>query len=170
MKQRLIYIALAGFFGLTLLAVAGLALHWRQNRQPTAQPIAFPHTIHAGRLGLACDFCHESVAEGRHAGAPPVSKCLSCHETIAADRPEIVKLKEYRDRGEPIRWQRLHALPEFIYFSHKRHVKTGLDCAACHGDIAAMPEVHRVRSLKMGWCITCHRARGASLDCATCHR
>lgn len=170
MKQRLVYIALAGFFGLTILAVAGLGFLWQRNRQPTAQPIAFPHTTHAGRLGLACNFCHESVDKGRQAGVPPVSKCLSCHETIAVDRPEIVKLRAYRERGEPIRWQRLHTLPGFIYFSHKRHIKAELACAACHGDIAAMPEVKRVRSLKMGWCVTCHRARGASRDCATCHR
>jgi hypothetical protein len=170
MMQRIITLAIAAFFGLCLLAVAAFGLYWVRGRKEPVQPIAFPHTVHAGQLGLACDFCHESVNEGRHAGVPAVSKCMSCHETVAADRPEIVKLKQYREGEKPIHWQQIHALPDFIYFTHKRHVKAGLDCAACHGQVEAMAEIQQVRSLKMGWCVTCHRARGASLDCATCHK
>jgi hypothetical protein len=170
MIKRLVYIALAGFFGLAILAVAGFAYFGRNNAHPVNQPIAFPHTIHAGRLGLACDFCHESVTKGRHAGAPPVSKCLSCHETIAVDRPEIKKLRKFADQKEEIHWNRVHALPDFIYFSHKRHIRANLDCAACHGQVASMPAIRQVRPLKMGWCVTCHRGRGAPRDCITCHK
>ena len=170
MIRRIVTLSLAVFFVLFLLAVAAFGLHWLQAQNKLAQPIAFPHTVHAGRLGLACDFCHESVATSRHAGVPAVGKCLSCHETIAADRPEIIKLKQYPERKEDIHWKQIHALPDFIYFSHKRHVRAELSCAACHGQVEAMTVVKPVRSLQMGWCVSCHRTTGAPLDCATCHK
>lgn len=170
MIRRIFTIILAVFFGLFLLAVTALGLRWVQLQNRLEQPIAFPHTVHAGRLGLACDFCHESVAVSRHAGVPAVGKCLSCHETIAADRPEIIKLKQYRERNEDIHWKQIHALPDFIYFSHKRHIRADVACDTCHGQVEAMTEVKPVRSLEMGWCVSCHRTTGASRDCSTCHQ
>lgn len=167
---RLIRPFLAAFFVPFALAVAGIGLWRGVFAAPPPQPIAFPHTVHAGKLGLACTFCHDGVDSGPHAGAPAVSLCLSCHRSIAADRPEIKKLRAYAERGEPIRWQRLHALPQFIHFTHQRHIQSGLDCAVCHGDVAQMGVARRVRSLKMGWCVSCHRSRGAPRDCATCHK
>ncbi|MEZ4599827.1 MAG: cytochrome c3 family protein [Syntrophotaleaceae bacterium] len=170
MMRRVFFIALSAFFIFCLLAITAWALLRSRVQEKPEQPVAFPHTVHAGRLGLACDFCHESVAVSRHAGVPPLSKCMSCHETIATDQPEIIKLKQYYERKEAIHWVRIHALPDFIYFTHKRHVKAGVSCAACHGGVEQMVEIQQVRSLKMGWCVTCHRTQGAPWDCSTCHQ
>ncbi len=164
------HILLCAYFGGFLLLLGAVAWFWPGSHQDNSQPIAFPHTVHAGRLGLACNFCHESASQGPEAGMPAVSKCVSCHQSIATDRPEVQKLLNYQQKGEPIRWRRIHQVPDFIYFTHKCHINGGLDCTACHGAITEMEEVRRVRSLQMGWCLSCHRSRGASIDCATCHK
>ena len=163
-------LSLAGYFGLALLALALLA--WYRGESPVApvQPIAFPHTVHAGRLGLACTFCHAFADRSPRAGVPPLATCMTCHSTIALERPEVQKLRGYVERQEPVSWQRVHHLPDHVYFSHKRHVRAGVECATCHGAVAKMKRVKRVRPLQMGWCVSCHRARGAPTDCATCHR
>lgn len=157
-------------FGLALLLLAGLAA-WR-HADPIAprQPIDFPHAVHAGDLGLDCLFCHEFADRSPRATAPPLSTCMTCHESMALDRPGVQLLRGHVERGEPVAWRQVHALPSFVHFTHERHVKAGVACATCHGDVAQMARVTRVRPLTMGWCVTCHRARGASTDCATCHQ
>lgn len=168
--KRLLRLALLSYFTLFVLLIVATGLLRGFFTTPNPQPIAFPHTTHAGKLGLACDFCHSGVTQEASAGAPPVSLCLSCHRSIATDRPEIKKLLDYQHRGEPVRWERLHSLPAFIHFTHQRHIQAKLPCATCHGAVEQMAEVRRVRSLKMGWCVSCHRSKGASRDCATCHK
>jgi hypothetical protein len=158
------------YFGVVFLAIAGLAVSWQRAAISPDQPIAFPHTIHVSKLNLPCNFCHLYAGISRHAGGPPVEKCMSCHKSIATEREEIRKLTRYYEKKEPIEWNRVYFLPEHVYFSHKRHVKAGVDCENCHGRVGAMKKVRRVSSLKMGWCVSCHRARGAPRDCATCHQ
>lgn len=161
--------ALAGWVALTLALLGGLAA-WRSVPPlAPAQPIAFPHTVHAGQLGLPCLFCHANADKSPSATVPPLATCMTCHQTIALDRPEVQKLRGYVQRGEPVVWERVHAVPSFVHFTHKRHVKAGVDCAVCHGGVATMARVTRVRPLTMGWCIACHRTRGAPTDCTTCH-
>lgn len=167
--RRIGLLALGAWIGLALLLMGALAA-WRQSTPlAPAQPIAFPHTVHAGRLGLECTFCHVNAPRSPEATVPPLSVCMTCHETIGLDRPEVRKLRGYVERKEPVTWARVHSLPTFVHFTHKRHVKAGVDCAYCHGGVASMSRVTRVRSLTMGWCIGCHRTRGAPTDCATCH-
>lgn len=168
--RLLVRLALLGYFGAFILVTAALAYTHGRYRQPPAQPIAFAHSLHAGRLGLDCTFCHEFANRSPRAGVPAVEKCLSCHRSIATDREQIKVLQGYAERGEPIAWNRVHQLPEHVYFTHKRHIKAGLDCAACHGGVREMTLMRQVRPLTMGWCVTCHRANGASTDCATCHQ
>lgn len=168
--KRLCSLAAFLYFALFALSVIA-ACHLRGfSVAPSPQPIAFPHTTHAGKLSLACEFCHSGVTREASAGAPALSLCLSCHKSIATDRPEIKKLLAYERRGEPVRWERLHNLPDFIHFTHARHIQAKQACAACHGAVEKMTEVRQVRSLKMGWCVSCHRSAGASRDCATCHK
>jgi hypothetical protein len=161
---------LLGYFGASLLAVAGLGYSWYLSDPAPAQPIAFPHTVHAGTLKLPCTFCHQFVELSRHAGAPPLEVCMSCHRTVATDREEIKKLTAHYEGKKPVEWTRVYEIPDFIYFSHKRHVKAGLACDSCHGDVTAMLRVRRVRNLQMGWCVSCHRMRNAPMDCWTCHK
>ena len=83
--------------------------------------------------------------------------------------PEIKKLMGYWDKREPIPWVRVNSLPDHVYFPHMMHIRAKLDCTACHGQVATMERISRTASLKMGWCLGCHRQHKASIDCWTCH-
>jgi len=170
LRKTLVAIAALGYFGLSVLLVAGLGYLLHRSDPAPAQPIAFPHTVHAGQLQIPCTYCHAFVERSRHAGPPPLEICMGCHKTIATEREEIRKLTRYHEEKRPIEWTRVYALPDFIYFSHKRHVKAGVECVMCHGHVAGMERVRRMNELVMGWCVSCHRVRGASRDCATCHK
>ena len=134
-----------------------------------AQPIAFSHRHHVSEIGLDCQLCHIYARRSPVAGIPSVARCAGCHQQVLSDRPEIQKVLEYWENEEPIPWVRVHDLADHVRFSHKRHVLGGLDCAECHGDVGQMEIAQQVESLSMGWCVTCHKAREASIDCLTCH-
>ena len=136
------------------------------------QPIAFSHALHAGDNQIPCQHCHVHAAHSPSAGVPSVNKCMNCHKAVATDRPEIQKVAQYWENAEPIPWVKVHDLPDFVYFPHKRHVQAGLACQECHGEVQAMTEVTRVSSLKMKWCVECHRERAVEngTDCWTCHK
>jgi hypothetical protein len=170
LKKTFVGIAALGYFGACVLLVAGLGVLWHRSDPAPGQPIAFPHTVHAGQLQMPCTYCHTFVERSRSAGAPPLEICMGCHRSIATDREEIRKLARHFEEKRPVEWKRVYALPDFIYFSHKRHVTAGVACASCHGNVAGMKKVRRVNELVMGWCVSCHRVRGASRDCATCHK
>jgi len=169
-KKLLLPGGIFGFFASFLLAVTAFGLWWDRYGRPPEQPIAFPHSIHAGKLSMSCLFCHDTADKSPLAGAPPLERCAGCHRSIAADRPGVKKLLSHLEEKRPLHWVRVHELPDFVYFSHRPHVLAGLDCAACHGDLSAMERVRQVRPLSMGWCVSCHRANDASMDCATCHK
>ncbi len=133
------------------------------------QPIAFSHARHVGLAGIDCQFCHAYARRGPVAGIPAVERCVGCHRSILTERPEIVKVLDYWERETPIPWLRVHDLPDYVRFSHKAHIRSGVDCATCHGDVAHMDIAVQVESLSMGWCVDCHASRGASRDCLVCH-
>jgi len=152
-----------------------------------AQPIAYSHMLHAGTLEIQCEYCHANARRSIHAGVPSTETCMNCHKMVdPTGRPELKKLKGYWDRQEPIPWVKVHDLPDFVYFSHKRHVKAGVDCTECHGDVKGTLTVgQRVKPLNMGWCLTCHKThpsvdehygaqaelrRSELKDCYTCHK
>ncbi len=136
------------------------------------QPIAFSHRIHVSQNEIPCMYCHAHAARAPSAGVPSVSKCMGCHKVIATDSPEIQKLYEYWEKQEPIPWIKVHDVPDFVHFTHKRHIKAGLECKQCHGPIETMDRVTRVSSLKMPWCVDCHTERQVEngRDCWTCHK
>ena len=164
--------AALGYFGLFVLIFLGLSYDWHRNKKAPEQPIAFSHKIHVGTVGLECQFCHESVERSTFAGVPSVQKCMSCHANVATDRPEVQKLAGYWERQEAMEWNRVYRirLRNHVFFSHKRHVKKGIDCAECHGEVRYMDKIRRVRSLEMGWCVSCHVQNEAPTDCLTCHQ
>ncbi len=139
-----------------------------RDRAPQ-QPIAFSHQTHAGTLAIDCRFCHRQATISTTAGIPEVETCRSCHRFIAKEHPEVKKLLDYWERQEPIPWVRVHQLPDHVYFPHRMHLRAGVECASCHGEVAQMERVRRAASLKMGWCLDCHREHRASIDCWTCH-
>jgi hypothetical protein len=210
----------------TLLLTVGVALallalvpSLRELRLPgnhqgfePEQPIAYSHRLHAGELGIQCQYCHSGADRSRYAGIPAAEVCMNCHRFVTAPRTlvraeelaaedegrepvkvtsaEIAKL--YQNLGlneelvadgqiapQPIRWRRVHQLPDFVYFDHRPHVAYGLACQKCHGAVETMERMRQVETLSMGWCVSCHRdplGRGgdaahpvASTDCSTCH-
>jgi len=121
------------------------------------QPIPFSHKLHAGENKIACNYCHNSVEKSRHATVPALNVCMNCHSVVKGESPHIQKLKAAYAAGTPIEWVRIHDLPDFVYFPHKRHVAKGVSCETCHGDIKTMDRVEQKAPLTMGWCLDCHR-------------
>lgn len=135
-----------------------------------AQPIEFSHVIHAGSYRIDCQYCHADARRSPYAGLPSVARCMGCHKLVAAQgNPEVQKLQDYATRGAPIPWVRIHKVPGFVYFPHKRHLQVGLACQSCHGPVERMQRVAQVAPLTMGWCVGCHAERKGPLDCVICH-
>jgi hypothetical protein len=160
---------------LLLVLLAGYAGHWFWNAfhdqgYAPEQPIAFSHKRHAGDLRMDCNYCHFNAPRGKHAGVPPMQVCLGCHTQVATDKPEIQKLLAIAEKGsyvDPatgivkeggvVHWNRIHKLPDHVYFSHEWHVKGGVSCQDCHGPVQDMVKVRQHSDLTMAWCLDCHR-------------
>lgn len=139
-------------------------------RATPVQPIAFPHSKHIAS-GIDCTTCHIAVDKGAVAGIPSVKLCMTCHEILATDRPEVKKLTAYYNSGLDISWQRVYgfAPSAHVKFNHSPHIRAGIDCSRCHGDLANMTVAVRAIKIDMGFCISCHRVKQVSTDCVTCH-
>ncbi|MDB5829184.1 MAG: cytochrome [Variovorax sp.] len=153
-------LALAAVFLVTALAFA--LLIWRGHEDTTQnevaeQPIPFSHKHHVGDVGLDCRYCHAQVEEAASPGFPSTQVCLNCHSQLFAGQPMFEPLRESARTGVPIAWNRVHRLPDFVYFNHSIHVAKGVACIECHGRVDEMPLMRRVSSLKMDWCVQCHR-------------
>ncbi len=121
------------------------------------QPVQFSHKHHAGDDGIDCRYCHTSVETSYSAGIPPTQTCMNCHSQIWADSPYLEPVRaSYRD-NKPLEWERVHDLPEFVYFNHSIHIAKGVGCSTCHGEISNMPAVYQENTLQMEWCLSCHR-------------
>jgi len=141
--------------------------------RPLRQPIQFNHAKHTQGLELACTMCHEGVEDRLRAALPGVEVCLGCHEEAVTDSPEEAKIRDYAAHGEEIPWRRLYRVPSHVFFSHRRHVSVAhLGCEACHGAMATVerPPPRPLKRIAMQACLACHRSRGASTDCISCHR
>lgn len=153
------------------------------------QPIPFSHKLHAGDNKIACAYCHSGVEKSRHATIPSMNVCMNCHTVVKPDSPYIQKLKQTYAEGKTLEWVRVHELPDFVYFPHKRHVAKGVSCETCHGDVKKMDRIVQFAPLTMGWCMECHRGQTtpknvlagiyphmkdpqgpvAPVNCTTCH-
>ena len=136
---------------------------------PGVQPIAFSHRQHVTEIGIDCQFCHVYARRGPVAGIPSVQTCVGCHRVILNEQPEIQKIMQFWEDEAPIPWVRVHDLPDYVRFTHKRHFAAGLGCETCHGDVGQMEIAEQVESLSMGWCLSCHDNRQAPSDCLVCH-
>jgi len=152
--------------GLVLAApVAGISALMLYVRSPLGtnqaqaieQPIEFDHRHHVGDEGIDCRYCHQTVESGPSAGIPPTGLCLNCHSQVWNKSPllEKVRLAYFQDR--PIAWERVHNLPDFVYFNHSIHVAKGVGCSTCHGRVDSMAAITQVAPLTMSWCLECHR-------------
>jgi len=139
-----------------------------KNYQPD-QPIKFSHKVHAGQNQTSCLYCHFNAEQSKFAGIPPASVCMNCHvivkEGSRSGKFEIDKIYKAMDENRPIKWVKIHNLPDHVFFSHAQHIVAGkIDCKQCHGDIATMNQVEQLSDLSMGWCIKCHRETGVQFD------
>lgn len=134
------------------------------------QPIAFTHKVHLAN-GLQCVNCHTGVDQGPDARIPSVNFCMNCHRVIATDKPEIKKVAAYFARGEDIPWERVYGFEPsaHVKFNHAPHIRAGIDCKECHGDMTTQTVAERKVNFTMGLCIQCHKQHKASIDCVTCH-
>jgi mono/diheme cytochrome c family protein len=147
------------------------------------QPIHYSHKIHAGDNQIECKYCHSSARVSKHSGIPSLNVCMNCHMNIAEYNGEedlekgytkefytneIKKLykavgwdeqtQSYTGETQPVKWVRIHNLPDFVYFNHAQHVSVaGIECQKCHGPVEEMEILYQHSSLTMGWCINCHR-------------
>ena len=121
------------------------------------QPVPYSHAVHAGKLGIDCRYCHTSVETSAAANIPPTQTCMNCHSAIYPDSPKLLPVRESYSTGMPVKWVRVHDLPDYVFFNHSAHVRRGVGCVECHGRVDKMEVVHQVEQLSMGWCLDCHR-------------
>ena len=121
------------------------------------QPVPYSHKLHAGDLRIDCRYCHASVEVSAVANVPPTQACMNCHRVVKADSPALEPVRESARTGRPVRWVRIHKIPEYAYFNHRAHVRAGVGCVSCHGHIEEMEVVQQAEPLSMGWCLDCHR-------------
>jgi mono/diheme cytochrome c family protein len=169
---------LVGFIILFFVAYAGkVSWYWMKDigvyeGYMPDQPIKYSHKLHAGKNAIDCRYCHYSAYKGKVAGVPSANVCMNCHKYIQEGpqygKTEIAKIynaldynpetQVYGPNKKPIKWIRVHSLPDHVYFNHSQHVVAGqIECQKCHGPIQEMDTVRQFAQLTMGWCINCHR-------------
>ena len=157
--SRLSILAVVLFLAFLGSVVAALHLSGYNTGQDVfiEQPIQFSHAHHAGGMGIDCRYCHTTVETSAFANIPPTKTCMNCHSQIWTTAPILEPLRASFREGTPLRWTRVHDLPDFAYFDHSIHVAKGVGCATCHGAVDKMPLMRKQSSLQMEWCLDCHR-------------
>ena len=121
------------------------------------QPVPFSHQHHVGALGLDCRYCHTAVERSPVASVPPTHICMTCHSQLYTNAQMLAPVRKSLASGIPIRWNRVHRLPDYVYFDHSVHIANGVGCTTCHGQIDDMPLTRQTAPLTMSWCLSCHR-------------
>lgn len=122
------------------------------------QPVQFSHKHHVADDGIDCRYCHTTVETSGFAGIPPTYTCMTCHSQLWTNSPMLQPVLESFQTDASLQWNRVHRLPDFVYFDHSIHVHKGIGCSSCHGRVQDMPLVWPVNTLFMEWCLECHRA------------
>ncbi len=172
----LIILLLLVILPIFFFSLVGLATKSDQTTEPGqpgefSQPIEFSHKIHIEKGEIPCEFCHIYARRSINSGAPVMASCFGCHRVIAGSDEDpqkaikyqnaIKKLLELQPKGESIPWKKIHDVPDFVHFSHKRHIQVGFDCTDCHGEINqhdVLSTQTMITDLSMGWCMECHRS------------
>jgi len=132
------------------------------------QPVPFSHKLHAGELKMDCRYCHSTVEKAGHAAIPATSTCINCHSgvdsagqakytAVHSSSLKLLPIRKSYATGEPVEWERVHDLADYVYFNHAAHVNRGVSCVECHGRIDRMEQVWQDKSLSMSFCLECHR-------------
>ncbi len=156
-------VSIYGFLALAAFAVLIAVLIYDSDyvtgvRIFAEQPIPFSHKHHVSDDGIDCRYCHTTVEYSSFAGIPSTETCMSCHSEIWKTSPMLEPVRSSYLTDRSIQWQRVHLLPDYVYFNHGIHVSKGIGCSTCHGRVQDMPLTWRAKSLRMSWCLDCHRA------------
>ncbi|MDH3323674.1 MAG: cytochrome c family protein, partial [Flavobacteriaceae bacterium] len=115
-----------------------------------------------------CMNCHKSISEYTGPTTSDKDKAFydaeiqKIYKAIGWDSEKLAYIENYEQ--QPIKWVRIHNLPDFVYYNHAQHVTVaGLKCQKCHGPVEEMEEVYQFSSLTMGWCISCHKETDVDL-------
>lgn len=153
---------LGGIGSLFGLAWATYAVYWApwttRVGDAILQPVPFSHKHHVDDDGIDCRYCHTSVEKSAFAGIPSTETCMTCHSQLWTQAPVLAPVRESFASGERLRWNRVHDLPNFVFFNHSIHVAKGIGCSTCHGRVDEMPLVSKQAPLYMKWCLDCHSA------------
>ena len=191
LKAYIVYIVKNNAIAITFTVIISLVSIWAfwewgvgvgvdKGYQPI-QPIAFSHKVHAGDQEIDCQYCHSSARTSKTSGIPSANVCMNCHKLIqegtTTGKKEIAKIydaigfdpstnsykKDYVQK--PIKWIRVHNLPDFVYYNHSQHVTVGkLECQTCHGPVETMDELYQYSPLTMEWCVDCHKTEAVKMD------
>jgi hypothetical protein len=131
--------------------------YYTEAKLPLEQPVPFSHKHHANELGIDCRYCHTSVETSSFAGLPPTATCMTCHSQIWTNSEMLEPVRASYQTDRSLEWARVNALPDFAYFNHSIHIKKGVGCTTCHGQVGEMPITWKEHTLYMRWCIDCHK-------------
>jgi menaquinone reductase, multiheme cytochrome c subunit len=128
------------------------------------QPLPYSHAMHAGKLGMDCRYCHNTVERADFAAIPPTETCMNCHrgiwpksEKLEAIRTSFATGMPVTKQGETPGWKQVTTVPDYVYFNHSAHVNSGVSCVECHGQVNQMDVVYQAKPMNMAWCLQCHR-------------
>lgn len=121
------------------------------------QPVQFDHRHHVADDGIDCLYCHDAARKSATAGIPPTSRCMGCHAQIWPDSQKLAPVRNSFFEDRSIAWNKVHRLPDFVFFDHSVHVQNGVGCVTCHGRVDQMAVLEQVAPLSMQWCLDCHR-------------
>ncbi|HVS73035.1 MAG TPA: cytochrome c3 family protein [Phycisphaerae bacterium] len=152
----LVFLSVFPIYAATLIAYALNPTTLNDGYQPV-QPVPYSHALHAGELGIDCRYCHNTVEKAGFAAIPPTETCMNCHKSIRTDSEALKPIRDSYKSGLPVKWVKIHDLPDYVYFNHSAHVNAGVSCVECHGNINHMEVVYQAKPLNMAWCLQCHR-------------
>jgi len=121
------------------------------------QPVPFSHKHHVGDDGIDCRYCHDKVEVSSEAGLPSTHTCMTCHSQLYTGAPVLAPVRQSFATGEPIRWNRVAKVPDYVFFNHAIHISRGVPCVTCHGRVDQMALTFRAEPFQMQWCLDCHR-------------
>ena len=155
-----------------LLATIGARAHQTAALPPMRapqQPLPYSHKLHVA-LSLPCRMCHVNPEAGKLMTYPSTATCMTCHATVAADRPAIQKLAGYAAAGTPVPWVRVYKVPDYVFWEHGPHLAARVTCEECHGPVAQRDVLaQETNVVTMLGCQTCHDKRQVPGDCSSCH-
>jgi hypothetical protein len=122
------------------------------------QPVPFSHKHHVADDGIDCRYCHTTVETAAFAGMPSTATCMNCHSQVWLRSPVLEPVRQSAASGQPLVWNRVNNLPDFVYFDHSIHVQKGVGCSTCHGPVDQMPLMYKAQSFQMSFCLDCHQA------------